>query len=171
MAEAGQEPAWKQKSPSEIERQLNLNKSVSAVKGSVYFSARTLAQNPMRIRQLLSEKFYQNPCLPPVVDDSKRNAPEPVYGLEYVKNKRLFTLSWQYLPENKEKEAVKFLVYAFSENDRVDLDDATKIYALTGETHIDLSRKEARNLKTVVIRAVSRNNDLSDPTSYHFMAN
>jgi uncharacterized lipoprotein YddW (UPF0748 family) len=163
-----QDPSWKQKLPSQIERQLQMNKSISAIKGSAYFSAKTLVNNPLNIRQVIHERFYQNPCLPPVSNNDRKNAPEPVYDLKLDKIKKNYTLSWKFLPENKEKEAVKFLVYAFGKGEPKDLNDGSRVFALTGQTQIQLSKKQLKEMGSIVIRAVSRNNDLSDPSTYQF---
>ncbi len=73
---------------------------------------------------------------------------------------------WDSPPQNKEKQAVKYLVYQFDSEDKIDLSNPSAKVVLTGMRHLNLSKKEAKSIKAVVIRAVSRNNDVSDPVSF-----
>ena len=65
------------------------------------------------------------------------------------------------MAENKEKEAVKFVVYQFNENEMLDLNDASKIIKLTGNKYIELNKKDLKNGNIYVVFAVSRNNNMS----------
>lgn len=79
---------------------------------------------------------------------------------------RGFNLVWDSPPQNKEKQAVKYLVYQFESDENIDLNSPSAKVVLTGESHLHLTKKDAKTIKTVVIRAVSRNNDVSDPVSF-----
>ena len=65
-------------------------------------------------------------------------------------------------------KTVKYLVYQFDSEDNIDPDNPSVKVVLTGERRLNLTKKEAKTIKTVVIRAVSRNNDVSDPVSFKF---
>ena len=159
--------AWKKKKPTEIEKQLDLNKSISQIKGSVYFSGKTFVKNPLGINEILKDKYYQNPVLPPSTNHKKVFIPEPVYHvqLEKLKNKK-YRLSWESMPENKEKEAVKFMVYKFDKNEHVNMDDASKLITITGNRYVDFSKKEYKQSHIFVIKSVSRNNNISNPVRF-----
>ncbi len=158
--------AWKKKNPTEIEKQLNLNNSISQVQGSVFFSAKSFANNPLGINNIIKTKYFQNPILPPSIPSNLNSVPEPVFDIQIKKSKnKLYRLSWRSIPENKEKEAVKFVVYQFRKNERVDLSKVTNIIAITGEAHLSISKKEYKNSAVYVIQAVSRNNKIGKPVS------
>ena len=155
--------AWKKKKPTELEKQFDLNKTIPQIKGSAFFSGKTFVKNPLGINQILKDKYYQNPILPPSIDHKKVFIPEPVYGVQLKKQKnKKYRLSWESMPENKEKEAVKFMVYKFDKNDRVHMDDASKLVTITGDHYIDISKKEYKQSHIFVIKSVSRNNNVSN---------
>lgn len=63
--------AWNK--PDEMPNQLRLNQSFSAVKGSIYFSVKSILANPLGFRDRLLKDFYQEQALPP----EPRTHPEP----------------------------------------------------------------------------------------------
>jgi ArsR family metal-binding transcriptional regulator len=103
-----------------------------------------------------------------LIDDNVKKVPQPVYGvrLEPARGKSLKIL-WESLPENKEKEAVRYLINQFKADEEIDLNNLKGKVILTGLKHLELSKKESKEFKSVVIRAVSRNNDVSDPVTFH----
>ena len=158
--------SWSEKNPTEIERQLHLNKKFQNIGGSAFFSAKTLVNNPMNINQILVQKFYKHPILPPVVNKNIKQTPEAVEQIELtrLKNKNM-RISWEPVPENEEKKAVKFMVFGFKQGDQINLQQTDHIIALTGKHYVDLKKKEVKNMSTIVIQAVSRNNNTSVPTT------
>ncbi len=158
--------AWKKQNPTEIEKQLNLNKSISQIQGSVFFSAKSFANNPLGINNIIKSKYFQNPVLPPSIHSNVSSVPEPVFDMQINKSKnKLYRLSWKSIPENKEKEAVKFMVFRFGKNEKIDLNKDSNIIAITGEKHININKKEYKNTGVYIIVAVSRNNITSKPIS------
>ena len=67
------------------------------------------------------------------------------------------------MSENKEKEAVKYLVYQFDKGEKVDLENESKIISLTGNKHVDIYKKQLKNTSVFVIIAANRNNNTSKP--------
>jgi uncharacterized lipoprotein YddW (UPF0748 family) len=61
----GNSGAWRD--PEEMIRQLRLNRASPAVKGSIYFSVRSLRANPLSIRQSILTHFYQSPAQIPAM--------------------------------------------------------------------------------------------------------
>ena len=160
-------PAWLRQDPTEIEKQLQFNRSVSKIQGSALFSASTFKKNPYNIRERMARNSFAQIALTPVVIDNVKMVPLPVTNvrLEQTSN-REFALMWDSPPQNKEKQAVKYLVYQFDSEDKIDLSNPSAKVVLTGMRHLNLSKKEAKSIKAVVIRAVSRNNDVSGPVFF-----
>ncbi len=160
-------PAWLRQDPTEIEKQLQFNRSVSNIQGSAFFSASTFKKNPYNIRERMARNSFAQIALTPVVNDDVKMVPLPVINVRLEQSgNREFALMWDSPPQNKEKQAVKYLVYQFDSEDKIDLSNPSAKVALTGMRHLNLSKKEAKSIKAVVIRAVSRNNDVSDPVSF-----
>ncbi|MBI4859652.1 MAG: family 10 glycosylhydrolase [Candidatus Riflebacteria bacterium] len=59
--------------PEELPNQLILNRRYSAVKGSIFFSLKSLLANPLGFLDRLRSDFYKDPALPP----EARPTPEP----------------------------------------------------------------------------------------------
>ncbi|MCF6223339.1 MAG: family 10 glycosylhydrolase [Flavobacteriaceae bacterium] len=154
--------AWKKTNPTEIEKQLNLNKTIPQIQGSVFFSAKVFLKDPLGVNQILKNRYYQNPILPPSVNHNVNFIPEPVYNIKMTKQKnKNIQIFWESIPENKEKEAVKFLVFLFDKDEKVDTNNSSKIISLTGENQITIRKKDFQKGATIIIQAVSRNNNLS----------
>jgi uncharacterized lipoprotein YddW (UPF0748 family) len=164
LGEIKEDPAWIKESPTEIEKQLDLNKSLSQIEGSVFFSAKSFIQNPFKIDHILETKYYPFPALQPIANKNVKYVPEAVINaeLEKLKNKQ-FLLHWEAIPENVEKQAVKFLVYQFNDHEEVNLNKASNIISLTGENQLFIPKKDLKEATTFVIIGVSKNNDLSSP--------
>lgn len=158
---------WKKKEPNEIEKQLDLNNSISQIQGSVFFSAKSFLKNPLEINNLLRTKYYQNPILPPSTNHKVKYIPEPVFNIKVKKNKnKTYRLSWESIPENKEKKAIKFVVYKFRKDEKIDIENKSNIIALTGNKYFDIKKKEYKTAYFFVIQAVSRNNNISKAVSF-----
>ncbi len=156
--------AWMKQNPTEIEKQLNLNKSISQIKGSAFFSAKSFLKNPLGIDEILKTRYFKNPVIPPTVNHNNKFLPEPVFNAEISKRKnKMYRLSWEAMSENKEKEAVKFIVYQFEKGEKVDTKISTNIIALTGEKFIDIPKKNLKNANVFIVQAVNRNNNISMP--------
>jgi hypothetical protein len=124
-------------------------------------------KNPESIREKITRSCFSEVTLPPRANDNVRKVPQPVYDvqLEQIRG-RSAKITWESLPENKEKEAVRYLVNRFSQDEAVDMNDLKGMVTLTGLKYLELTKQEMKHLKTVVIRAVSRNNDVSNPIRF-----
>lgn len=159
--------AWHKKKPTEIEKQLNLNKTIPQIQGSVYFSGKSFLKDPLKINEILKNNYYQFPILPPSTNTKIKYIPEPVFDINISKlNSKNQRLSWNSLSENKEKEAIKFIVYHFDKGERINLDNNTNIVAITGEHHFDFKKKKLKKGSVFTIIAVSRNNNKSNPVNF-----
>lgn len=156
--------AWKNNNPTEIGKQIDLNRSIPQIQGSVFFSAKTFLKNTLNINDELKNSYFQNPILPPTIIKSNRQIPEPVFDVEIQKlKKKKYRLCWSSISENKEKEAVKYLIYQFDKGEKVDLENESKIISLTGNKHVDIYKKQLKNTSVFVIIAANRNNNTSKP--------
>ena len=158
--------AWNVQHPTQIESQLNFNKSISQVKGSVFFSAKSFRNNPFKINQVFEDKLFQNPILQPIANKKKKFTPQPVQHarLTKLKNKQ-HLLEWDIMPEHIEHQAVKFLVYLFDENEAHNINKNSNLIDLTGETSLLFPKKKIKSGQSIMIIAVSKNNDLSSPVN------
>jgi len=158
--------AWKQSQPTEIGKQIELNRTTSRIQGHVFFSAKTFLKNTLNINDELKNNYFEYAILPPIINYNKKHIPEPVFNVKIQKQEnKKYRLSWESVLENKEKEAVKFLVYQFDKEDQINTKSDQNIIALTGEHFIDILKKDLNKTKSFTIIAVSRNNNTSKPVS------
>ena len=159
--------AWKKKKPTEIEKQLDLNRQYPEIKGTAFFSAKVFLQDPLNINEKLTQKYYLHPVLPPVPALAKKSFPEPVSDLKIEKiSSKKYQLSWKSQPERKEKEALKFVILHFEKGEKIDPKNSRKIVSITGEHRFDFSKKQFKKGSFFVIYAVNRNNFLSNPVYF-----
>jgi hypothetical protein len=159
--------SWKKKDKTEIEKQIDFNRSVSTISGSAFFSAKSFLKNPLGINDILIKDYYSDITLPPSTNHKTKYIPEPVYNVKFSKQKnKIFKLSWNAIPENKEKEAIKFLIYQFKADEMVDLNKQSKIIELTGNNFVALRKKDLKKGNVFQIIAVSRNNNVSIPVEF-----
>jgi len=166
LGSKNEDPSWNIKKPTQIESQLDYNKSISNVRGSVFFSAKSFLNDPLKINQILKEKYFQNPVLQPIANNKKKFTPQPVVNatLTKLKNKQ-YLLKWEAMPDHIEHQAVKYLVYLFDENEAYNINKNSNLMSLTGETSLLIPKKKIQSRQSIVIIAVSKNNDLSQPVS------
>lgn len=157
---------WKKTHPTELEKQLVLNKTLKNIAGSVYFSGKTFVDNPLNINGILKDKFYSHPMLQTVHEKGTANVPEPVYdvSIDKLPGKKQ-GISFKTLPVNKEKEAIRFLIYFFEKGEEPNVGRGENIVALTGTTEWEFSKKEFKK-GVFVIYAVNRYNQLSSPVHF-----
>ncbi|GII95357.1 glycoside hydrolase family 10 protein [Sinosporangium siamense] len=73
-------PAWKK--PGELVDQINLNRKIGEIKGEVFFSAKQLGTNPLRVLDRISSTVYARPALLPLMKDRGGQAPPPPADLK-----------------------------------------------------------------------------------------
>ncbi len=159
-----EDKAWNLQNPTQIEQQLNVNSSISQIKGSVFFSAKSFTKNPFKINEILSDKYFQTPALQPIANKQEKFAPQPVINarLRKFKNKQ-YILEWDLMSEKTEHEAVKFLIFQFDGNEVHNINKASNLISLTGETSLLIPKKNLKAGNSLLILAVSRNNNVSSP--------
>lgn len=166
LGKQNEDKAWNVQHPTQIEQQLEMNTSISQIEGSVFFSAKSLVNNPFKINELLKDKFFQYPVLQPVANKNEKFSPQPVSNVRLTKLKsKQYLLEWDLIPENDSFQAVKFLVYQFEHGETHNIHKTSNIISLTGETKLMIPKKSLQSSHSLIIIAVSKNNNLSSPVS------
>lgn len=122
------EPAWKD--PNEIPRQIKFARSIPNVKGSVFFSAKTLLLNPLGVSDSLRYNYFNQIAIPPqVVKDTSLLMCEPpeIRELSYTNNYAL--LRWKPSIRTKRRLPFQYLVYRFKVG-AVDFTNSKNIIAI-----------------------------------------
>jgi hypothetical protein len=134
--------------PQEIPRQIRFNRTNMQIKGSVYFSSRSLMTNPNHIQDSLRNDLYKYPALVPVMPWIDSTAPLPPLPLKPRKNRQGISLHWQQPLKAADGDTARYyLIYRFNREENINLDDPRKILAklrspaLTYTDNSVLSRK------------------------------
>ena len=129
----GNNPVEDWKRGSEINRQIALNREVSTVDGSIFFSLRSLRGNSLNFVDSLRTEAYEYFALPPRVRGEGYVAPEPV-KLKKVKRKRDgIRLRWE-VDDDILAAPQRYVIYRFNGEGLGDLGDPRNILMVTEGT-------------------------------------
>ena len=119
------------KNPKQMPSQIEYSRANNRVQGNVFFSSKSLNNNLLGIADSLTNHFYRYKSLPPVMlwlDDVMPNAPQNLLG---VKTDNGILLSWKLPKIAKDGDkAYGFVVYRFDKEEKLDLNDASKIQTI-----------------------------------------
>ncbi len=119
--------SWR--SSKEISRQLNLNRQIPNVEGSMYFSAKSLRQNPLRLQPRLLRTHYKYEAIPPVNNRVQQISAEPPLEAKMAFDADSIHFTWKAGANNK-----AFVIYKFRKGRPANVDEAENIVRVTGET-------------------------------------
>ncbi len=155
-----QSDPWK--NPSQMPDQLRLNRSYDEIKGSVFFSSKSMLKNPLGISDSLRTNLYRYKALIPVMPYMKAAAPGVPDGLMYEKDHRGNLLSWSGVYDT----ALAYLVlYRFKGTTTGSFEDPSNILAILpagSSFYVDASAGKGRY--TYAITAVNRLHVESNPS-------
>lgn len=133
----------------------DIQRSLPNISGSCQWYAAALVNNPGNYRTVLEQNYHKYPSLNPTMNFIDSKAPKkPRKARIEVRENKIFVV-WDAPKAKKEMDkAKKFVVYMFGPNEKIDLNDATKIKAVSHKQHFEL----VGNLKghTVVITSLDR---------------
>ena len=110
--------------PIEIPNQVDLCRSYKNVQGNAYFSARSLLNKNKEVTQLLLEKQYKYPALPPTVPYAKKNNIEKPIVISISNTDTDYTV----FIENPSKIKVRYIViYGAKNNTLIDTENPSQI--------------------------------------------
>ena len=124
MGETKSAEAWR--TPNEVCRQIRLNRTISEVKGSVYFSMRSLMNNLQGVCDSLRTDYYRYPALPPAALPLAPAAlpPDSIQLTGHV-------LTWR--TQNTDAPHHRYAVYGFPIGEEADFDNPRYILGVTAE--------------------------------------
>lgn len=133
-----------------------LHEQMGNVKGTVLWYAKTAADNVGNIGHTLRNYYWRYPALPPMMTFMDNKAPKGVSGLKFQWTEQGPVLSWK-TPKGKKwgDVAHRFVVYRFEKGEKVNLNDASKILAITYSTTFKVPYVE-NSKPTFVVTALDR---------------
>ncbi|MDO5443253.1 MAG: family 10 glycosylhydrolase [Bacteroidia bacterium] len=124
------EPDLKDKSKTQLERKMELTRTLPGISGNVWWPGWSISSNAVGIADSLSRTFQKHIALLPAYTDIDSIAPEPVKDVWYRRSKGL--IRWEVEPTDDPLQEVHFFViYRFGEYANDDFDDPANIFAVT----------------------------------------
>ncbi len=122
------EAAWHD--PAEIPRQIDLNRRNLAAMGSIYFSSRSLVNNPLKVRDSIS-RYYTMPSLLPVTPDRALKPHQPPQLLP-VRSKNLKPfIRWRPNRLDRKSPPLYYVLYRFSGQEPGDFEHGRSMLYIT----------------------------------------
>ena len=155
---------------NELDTKVKLSRKLPNVKGNVWWHGYWVTENLKGVADSLALKYQSTIALPPEYHSPKRG-PEKVKNLKLVKDKGQIFLTWDKLEEKDKKESsdiVRFVVYQFFPDERIDIEDPEAIIALTPYNAVlveDISEGPSAEGSTFVVTSLDRMNRESEPVS------
>lgn len=115
----------------EIIRQIELNRQYPNINGSMFFSAKFMRSNPLKVHERLLKKVYKYPALPPVNYKIASVVPGTPVDTRMDISYGTISLIWKAGANNK-----SFVVYKFRKGKPATLDKAENIFLTTAGTSV-----------------------------------
>ncbi len=144
-------------SVNQMPRKMELQRAYPTIGGSCQWPGVEVVANTGNYAALLTQSYHKYPALPPVFTFMDDKAPKNVSKLKDVWTADGLILFWK-APEAKEEmdKAVQFVVYRFDNKEKVNLDDPSKIVAVTRDTYYRLPYDNGKTKYRYVVTALDR---------------
>ena len=134
-----------------------LHQEMEHVQGIVLWYAKAAVDNVGGYGTQLRTNYWRYPALQPHTPWMDKEAPGKVKKLKEIDVDGQRVLCWA--PPKAKKwhdEAKKYVVYRFDKGEKVNLDDPSKIVAITTNTHYELPDQPRKTRHTYVVTALDR---------------
>ncbi len=143
----------------EIIRQIELNRKIPNIKGSMFFSAKSMKKNVTQLKEKLLSEHYKHKALPPVNDRTEEIVAQKPVNAFVEKRRKKVEITWNGGADNK-----YFVVYKIRKGKEADLNKPENIFQITGESKliIEKSRNTNPDRYIYIVTALSITNHESD---------
>lgn len=144
-----------------------LHSKMQNVQGTVLWYAKAAVDNYGNYGTMLKNVYWRYPAFPPVMTHIDGKAPKKVGKMKFLQMGDGTVLFWT-KPKGKgwENEAKRYVVYRFDGKEKVNINDPSKIVAVTQDCFLELQNVEDEGMKTkvtYVVTALDRMNNESKP--------
>ena len=134
-----------------------LHHQMPNVKGTVLWYAKAAVDNVGNYGTTLRNHYWSKPALQPDMSFISKKAPGKVSKLKPVWTSDGYVLFWT-APKgtNWHNTPTQYVVYRFAKGEKVNIEDATKIVAITSDTFYKLPYENGKQKYTYVVTAINR---------------
>jgi len=144
-------------SDNQLTRKMELERTTPAVYGNCFFHVYNLIKNTGGIADSLKNNYHPYPALIPAYLHLHDKPPKEVKSLKAEWTKDGYKLKWKRNGNvKKPKTAQQFIVYRFRENERINLQNTSKIVEITTHTEYLLPYKTGQQEYIYVVTGVDR---------------
>ena len=150
-------PDLQNQNSHQLPAKMRLHHQLPAVKGTVLWYAKAAVDNVGNYGTALRNNYWRYPALLPSMPFISDKAPRKVSKVKPVWTSGDYVLFWT-APKWKDwqDEAVKYVVYRFAPGEKVDINDPSKIVAITTSTYYKLPYADGKRKFTYVVSALNR---------------
>ena len=147
----------KNPSMNQLPRKMALERAYQTIGGSCQWPASAVVENAGKYRDALVQEYHKYPALVPVFDFMDDKAPGKVRKVKKEWTEDGYMLFWT-APKAKDEmdRAVQYVVYRFDDKEKVNIDDASHIVAVTRNNFYKLPYKDGKNKYRYVVTALDR---------------
>lgn len=147
----------KNPSMNQLPRKMALERAYQTIGGNCQWPASAVVENAGKYRDALVQEYHKYPALVPVFDFMDDKAPGKVRKVKKVWTEDGYMLFWT-PPKAKDEmdRAVQYVVYRFGDKEKVNIDDASHIVAVTRNNFYKLPYKDGKNKYRYVVTALDR---------------
>lgn len=142
---------------NQLPRKIALQRSYQTIQGSCQWPGSAVVGNVGKYRDALVTEYHKYPALPPTFDFMDDKAPDKVSKLKPVWTADGYILFWT-APKAKTEmdKAARYVVYRFAGKEKINLEDASHIVAITSECFYKLPYNDGKSKYTYVVTALDR---------------
>ena len=139
----------------QMEAKYRIQRNLPHIQGSCQWYAAAVVDNPGNYLTMLERRYHRYPALQPLMPFIDKKKPKKPANIHIIKTQRGPALIWD-APKHKDEldRARNYVVYSFEHGEKIDLDDASHIEAITPGTMFLL--KKDYSSCTIVITSLDR---------------
>lgn len=139
----------------QMQKKYDIQRSLPNVSGSCQWYAASVVNNPGNYRTVLEQVYHKYPTLQPEMTFIDKKAPKKPRKTRIETHDNRVYLAWDAPKAKKEMDKAKqFVVYLFEPNEKIDLNNPTKIQAVSHKQNFELKGNLIGH--TIVITALDR---------------
>ena len=141
----------------QMARKMDLHGMMPRVKGTVLWYAKAAVDNVGNYGTKLRTNYWRYPALQPTMKSIDSKAPKKPRKVQVIDVEGQKVLFWT-APKGEgwKDAAVKYAIYRFNQGEKVDINNTSKLVAITGETHYELPAAEEGRRCVYAITALDR---------------
>lgn len=142
---------------NQLAHKMRLQRSYPTIGGSCQWPASDVIENTGKYRDALKAEYHKYPALIPVFESIDSSAPGKVRKVKKVWTEDGYILFWTAPKAKKElDEAVQYVVYCFDKGEAIDIDDPSRIVAITRNNFYKMPYEDGKTTYQYVVTALDR---------------